>query len=33
MGVQQDGKSPQGLTLRDDLSNLDELLEAIRERI
>ncbi|MBW4496336.1 MAG: hypothetical protein KME26_25320 [Oscillatoria princeps RMCB-10] len=27
------GKSPQGLTLRDDLSNLDELLEAIRERI
>ena len=27
------GKSAEGLTLADDLSNLDELLEAIRERI
>ncbi|HIK09309.1 MAG TPA: hypothetical protein IGS52_03405 [Oscillatoriaceae cyanobacterium M33_DOE_052] len=27
------GKSPEGLTLRDDLSNLDELLQSIRERI
>ncbi|OCR02334.1 hypothetical protein BCD67_20255 [Oscillatoriales cyanobacterium USR001] len=27
------GKSAEGLTLADDISNLDELLEAIRERI
>lgn len=27
------GKSAEGLTLADNLSNLDELLEAIRERI